>query len=85
MIEYWRASLTWKIRQGREYVSFACVLPAQTASRIGSILLREFAGRVMSPYELDVTGEMKKFSYRTDRMVLLIRRIRERGEPDDPS
>lgn len=48
-------------------------------------MLREFAGRVMPPYELDVTGEVKKFSYRTDRMILLIRRIRERDEPDDPS
>ena len=78
MIEYWQASLTWKVRQGAGWRTASLVMPAQTASRIGSTLLREFAGRVMPPYELDVTGEVKRFSYRTDRMILLIRRIAEK-------
>lgn len=77
MIENWKASLTWKLRRpgGETWVSYSCVMPALTAARIASILLREFAGRVMPPYDLDVTGEVKRFSYRTDGMVLLLRRI----------
>ena len=76
MLEYFTASLTWRVRQGREFRTVSIVMPAESASRLGSQLLREFAGRAMPPNELDVTGEVKKFHYHSDQMILLIRRLK---------
>lgn len=80
MIENYRASLTWKLRQGGVLVEVSQVLPAEVATRVASTLLREFAGRRFAPYELDVTGEVRRFSYQTDSMVLLLRRLKTEAE-----
>lgn len=73
------ASLTWKLRQRGVWLLASEVLPASSASRVGCTLLREFAGRAKyTPADLDVTGEVRRFSYVTDGMTLHLRRLRER-------
>lgn len=72
-----KASLTWKIRQGREWLSTSLVLPAESGARVAVTLLREFGEKRYTPQDVDVTGEaFKRFSYHSDRMVLLLRRIK---------
>lgn len=75
------ASLTWKLRQGHSWQSASEVMPAESASRIGCQLLRYFLqqgakGARLTPADLDVTGEVKRFSYTSDDMTLSIRRVR---------
>lgn len=70
-----QASLTWKLRQRGAWLSVNAVFPPESASRVACTLLREFAGRRFTPLDLDVTGEVRRFSYRGDEMVLLLRRI----------
>lgn len=71
-----RASLTWKIRQGGSWIQASEIIPAESASRVACALLREFAGKTMTPRDLDVTGEVKRFSYVSDAMTLHLRRLR---------
>jgi hypothetical protein len=72
-----RASLTWKLRQVGRWLTISEIIPAESASRVACALLREFAGkRNMTPRDLDVTGEVKRFSYTSDAMTLHLRRIR---------
>ena len=70
-----KASLTWKMWQGRTWLSVNVILPTASASRVGCALLREFAGRRYTPHDLDVSDETRRFSYRSDTMVLLLRRL----------
>jgi hypothetical protein len=71
------ASLTWKLRQRGTWQSASLTLPASSASRVGCTILREFAGkRSYSPTDLDVCGETHRFSFRSDELVLLIRRLK---------
>lgn len=71
------ASLTWKLRQRNGWLAASLVLPASSASRVGCTILREFAGkRSYSPADLDVCGEVRRFSFRSDELVLLIRRLK---------
>ena len=71
------ASLTWKLRQRGAWLSANLTLLASSASRVGCAILREFAGkRSYSPTDLDVTAEVRRFSFRSDELVLLIRRLK---------
>ncbi len=70
-----QASLTWKLRQRGTWLSVNAVFPPESASRVACALLREFAGRRYTPLDLDVTGEVKRFSYHGDEMTLLLRRV----------
>lgn len=70
-----QASLTWKLRQRGTWLSVNAVFPPESAARVACTLLREFAGRRYTPLDLGVTGEVKRFSYRGDEMVILLRRI----------
>lgn len=73
-----RASLTWKLRQGSSWLIVAEVIPAESASRVGCTILREFAGRAKyTPRDLDVTGEVKRFSFVSDGLTLHLRRLKE--------
>jgi len=73
-----RASLTWKLRQGSSWLIVAEVIPAESASRVGCTILREFAGRAKyTPRDLDVTGEIKRFSFVSDALTLHLRRLKE--------
>ena len=72
------ASLTWKIRQGQAWVQASEVIPAESAARVACTLLREFAGkRALTPADVSVTGEVKRFSYVSDAMTLHLRRLRD--------
>ncbi len=72
------ASLTWKLRQGGAWLLASEVLPASSASRVGCTILREFAGRAKyTPRDLDVTGEVRKFSFVSDALTLHLRRLKE--------
>ncbi len=70
-----QASLTWKLRQRGTWLSVNAVFPPESAARVACTLLREFAGRRYTPLDLDVTGEVKRFSYHGDEMTLLLRRV----------
>lgn len=72
-----QASLTWKLRQQGRWLSVNAVFPPESAARVACTLLREFAGRRYTPLDLDVTGEVKRFSWRGDGMVILLRRVSE--------
>jgi hypothetical protein len=73
-----RASLTWKLRQGSSWLIVAEVIPAESASRVGCTILREFAGKArLTPRDLDVTGEVRKFSFVSDALTLHLRRLKE--------
>ena len=69
------ASLTWRMFQGGTWHSHSEVIPIHSASRVAAQLLREFAGKSFTPADLDVTGEIRRFSYRGDGCILLLRRI----------
>jgi hypothetical protein len=69
------ASLTWRMWQRGGWESHSEVIPAHSASRVAARLLREFAGKSYTPADLDVTGEVKRFSYHSDACILLLRRI----------
>lgn len=72
-----QASLTWKLWQRGEWRVAAITLPASSASRVGCTILREFAGkRSYTPGDLDVCGEVRRFSFRSDELVLLLRRLK---------
>jgi len=71
-----QASLTWKLRQRGTWLSASVVLPPESGARVACTLLREFAGRRFTPRDLDITGEVKRFSYHGDEMVVLLRRIK---------
>ena len=70
-----QASLTWKLRQQGSWQSASAIIPVESATRVACALLREFAGRRFTPADLDVTGEIRRFSWRGDEMVLLLRRL----------
>lgn len=70
-----QASLTWKLRQGHTWLSANAVFPPESASRVACALLREFAGKRFTPADLDITGEVKRFHYRSDDMTLQLRRV----------
>ena len=70
-----QASLTWKLRQQGIWQSASAIIPVESATRVACTLLREFAGRRFTPGDLDVTGEIRRFSWRGDEMVLLLRRL----------
>ena len=66
---------TSQLRQRGTWLSVNAVFPPESASRVACTLLREFAGRRYTPLDLDVTGEVKRFSYHGDEMTLLLRRV----------
>lgn len=70
-----QASLTWRLRQQGVWLSASLVLPPESAARIACTLLREFAGKRYTPLDLDITGEVKRFSYQSDAMRISLRRI----------
>ena len=70
-----QASLTWKLRQQGRWLSVNAVFPPESAARVACTLLREFAGRRYTPLDLDVTGEVKRFHYNGDEMVIQLRRV----------
>lgn len=70
-----QASLTWKLRQQGRWLSVNAVFPPESAARVACTLLREFAGRRYTPLDLDVTGDVKRFSWRGDEMTILLRRV----------
>lgn len=70
-----QASLTWKLRQQGRWLSVNAVFPPESAARVACTLLREFAGRRFTPLDLDVTGEVKRFSWHGDEMVIQLRRV----------
>lgn len=70
------ASLSWRVRQGERFASTSLVMPAESAARVATTLLREFAGKHFTPLEVSVTQEgVTRFAYVTDRMTLRLRRI----------
>lgn len=71
-----QASLTWKLRQGTQWLSASVVLPPESGARVACTLLREFAGRRFTPLDLDITGAIKRFSWRGDDMTVLLRRVK---------
>lgn len=77
------ASLTWKLRQRGVWLSASDVMPAESASRVGCQLLRTFLpsgakGARMTPADLAVTEDIKRFSYTGDTLCLSIRRVRSK-------
>ena len=70
------ASLTWKIRRGQQWLTATCELPPENGARVVCDILREFAGKRFTPSEVDVTGEVHRFHYRTDGMTLQFRLLR---------
>lgn len=56
-------------------MSVNVVFPPESAARVACTLLREFAGKRYTPLDLDVTGEVRRFSYRSDDVVILLRRV----------
>jgi len=71
------ASLVWKLRQHAGWQSVNLTMPASSASRVACTILREFgAKRRFTPTDLDVTGEFRRFAYRSDAMVLTLRLLK---------
>jgi hypothetical protein len=70
------ASLTFRIRQGHKWASTSLVMPAESASRVVTTLLHEFAGKNFTPADVAVVGEVRRFSYRSDRLIVGLCRIR---------
>lgn len=70
------AALTCKVWQAGRWVAVTEIMPASVASRIGCTLLREIGQRPrFTPLDLDVTGEVRRFTYTAHDFVLRIRRI----------
>ena len=71
------ASLTWKLRRANEtkWKIVAVTLPPETAARVAVILLREFAGKTYDVRDVSVLGDQRRFAYRSDEFVILLRRF----------
>jgi hypothetical protein len=81
------ASITWKLRQGGAWRTASDVMPAESASRVGCQLLRLFLpagskGARLTPADLDVTEDIKRFTYNSDTLVLILRRVRTKGSAE---
>jgi hypothetical protein len=68
-------SFTWRMRQAGTWRTYATQMPASVASRIGVILLREFAESrtPWTPADLDVTGKTRRFTFQGDTFILRLR------------
>ena len=73
-----RASLTWRMYQRGQWLTANIVMPPESAARIVCLLLREFAGKTYTPADVSVVGEIRRFSYRGDRIIVTLRRVEER-------
>ena len=70
-----QASLTWRMRQGQVWRTTSLVMPAESAARVASSLLWEFAQRPLTPADVSVLGDVKRFNFRTSEMTLSLRRL----------
>ncbi len=70
-----KASLTWRMRQGQSWLVASVTTPAESSARVATTLLREFAGKHLTPADVSVIGEVRRFHYRSDNMTLALRRL----------
>jgi hypothetical protein len=71
-----QASLTWKLRQDGRWLTASTLVPPEAGARVVCVLLREFANRRFTPADVSLSGEVKRFHYRSDEMTLQFRLVR---------
>ena len=73
------ASLTWKQYQRGTWMAVSIVLPASSAARVGLAILRTFSASPSAsgwtPRDLWLDERVRRFAYRGDECVLLLRRL----------